>query len=329
MKIRLFALILVVAGLLSWLSVQNGSSNITTTTAMVTTSLPVSTTITVPPSTTSTSTSTSTTLRVEPPSGDGLSPFTPELQGFINSRNGTSIDAAILDLNTDTVYRYSHGTKAHVDASIVKVAILEALLVKNHGVLPAASQELARLMIEVSSNEATTRLWNNLGGSDALTSFDTNVGLTSTVVSKCLVCPGFPWPGWGLTTTNSLDQLTLLKLIAKPNQWLTPAARNYISSLMSRVIPSERWGVSSGVPSPSFVQLKNGWLPLHGMSDWDINSIGWIHGGGRNYLAVVLTSGNPTMGYGVESIERISRQFWRTRSAQIATTTTTTSTPAP
>lgn len=325
MRLRLLSFLFVVVGLLGWLSVQNGPSRVTTTTAIVTTTLPVVTTSTTLPPTTSTT----TTLRIDPPSGDGLSPFTPELQTFINSRNGTSIDAAILDLNTDTIYRYSHGTKAHVDASIVKVAILEALLVKNHGVLPTASQELARLMIEVSSNEATTRLWNNLGGTDALTSFDTNVGLTNTVVSKCLVCSGFPWPGWGLTTTNSLDQLTLLKLIAVPNQWLNPAARNYISGLMSHVIPSERWGVSGGVPSSSFVELKNGWLPLHGMSDWDVNSIGWIHGAGRNYLAVVLTSGNPTMGYGVQSIERISGQFWRTRSAQIATTTTTTSTPAP
>ena len=320
MKARhLLVLVGVTVGLLSWVSVQRGSHNVliaSTSSTSSTTPLQTSTTTTQRlPTTTS-------TIQAELPAGNGLSPFTSDVQTFIASRSGTSIDAALLDLNTGAIYRYSHGTSAHVDASIIKVELLEALLVKNHGTLPSASQSLARSMIVVSNNEATTQLWNNLGGSDALSNFGVSVGLVNTVVSKCVVCTNFPWPGWGLTTTNSLDQIALLRLIAEPNGLLDAHARTYISGLMSQVIPSERWGVSGGVPSASFVQLKNGWLPLHGMGDWEVNSIGWIHGAGRNYLAAVLTSGNPTMGYGIQSIERISSEFWRTRSSQTTTTTT-------
>jgi hypothetical protein len=54
------------------------------------------------------------------------------------------------------------------------------------------------------------------------------------------------------------------------------------------------------------VHVKNGWLPraTHG---WRIHSIGaftWPKGW---YTIVVLTQDNPTMAYGVTTIERIAR----------------------
>lgn len=311
--------VLLVAVLVLLASLVRGHNSTPTTSPSTT----ASTTVMDSSTTTVSTTIPPTTIIIDQHGGDGLSPFTPALQSFIQKRGGTSVDAAILDLTTGATYHYSLGSRPHVDASIVKVALLEALLAKNLGTLPPTSQALAQSMIEVSSNSATTQLWNNLGGTSALSEFDTGVGLTDTVVSKCVACPGFPWPGWGLTTTHALDQLILLRLIAESNQWLSDADRSYVSSLMSHVIASERWGISAGVPSQSFVQLKNGWLPLKGQTDWDVNSIGWIRGAGRNYMAVVLTSGNPSMGYGIETIETISREFWRSRAANPGTSTTT------
>jgi hypothetical protein len=83
-------------------------------------------------------------------------------------------------------------------------------------------------------------------------------------------------------------------------------------SLLENVTPAQRWGVSGGVPAQVTVALKNGWLPLAGVdSDWQINSVGWISGGGRNYLMAVLTTGNPTEQYGIDTIDQLSAMVWQ------------------
>src|ERR1700746_1619643 len=111
------------------------------------------------------------------------------------------------------------------------------------------------------------------------------LGLTRTAPSLCVVCPGFAWPGWGLTTTTPDDQIALLRQLVTSSSRLTRAAREYALSLMRDVTPSQRWGVSGGVPARVPVALKNGWLPLRGAgSDWQINSGGWVFGGGPEYL---------------------------------------------
>jgi hypothetical protein len=83
-------------------------------------------------------------------------------------------------------------------------------------------------------------------------------------------------------------------------------------SLMEDVTPSQRWGVSGGVPAQVTVALKNGWLPLRGPgSDWQINSVGWISGAGRNYLMAVLSTGNPSEQYGIDTIDALAATVWQ------------------
>jgi hypothetical protein len=72
--------------------------------------------------------------------------------------------------------------------------------------------------------------------------------------------------------------------------------------MMEHVVAYERWGVSSGVPSGVVVALKNGWVPLpSGL--WQINSIGWVHGAGRDYIAAILSASNPSEDYGIETVD--------------------------
>jgi hypothetical protein len=126
----------------------------------------------------------------------------------------------------------------------------------------------------------------------------------------CVECPGFPWPGWGLTTTTARDQIQLLKTIAFPNAILTNASRLTALDLMDNITPSERWGVTGGVPDDVPVALKNGWLPLSN-GEWQINSVGWIRGQGRNYLLAILTTGNPSENYGIDTTNEISSLVWQ------------------
>jgi hypothetical protein len=82
---------------------------------------------------------------------------------------------------------------------------------------------------------------------------------------------------------------------------------------MENIAPSESWGVSGGVPAGVTVALKNGWLPLSGYTDWQVNSIGWVDGDGRDYILAVLISGNPTEEYGIETIDTMSTLLWNER----------------
>ena len=93
---------------------------------------------------------------------------------------------------------------------------------------------------------------------------------------------------------------------------LTDAERHFALSLMGNVTPSQRWGVSGGVPAQVTVALKNGWLPLNQAgTDWQINSVGWVSGRGRDYLIAVLSTGNPDEQYGIDTIDQLAAIVWR------------------
>jgi beta-lactamase class A len=188
-------------------------------------------------------------------------------------------------------------------------------MAQNQGGLSDQDSSLAQRMIEDSDNDAATTLWNTVGGASGVQSFNSRVGLSSTTASPCVDCPGFAWPGWGLTTTSAADQILLLRQIIQPNRFLNETQRNFALQLMENVTASERWGISGGVAPGTTIALKNGWLPLNdAATDWQINSVGWISGSGRNYLAAVLTTGNPTEQYGIDTIEGLSGLVWQAMS---------------
>ena len=241
-------------------------------------------------------------------------PFGSAAASYLSVRAGAVL-AAVYDLGTGRTWHLGQG-QPQAEASIVKLDVLETLLAEHDqgdGTgLSASDQSLTEQMIEDSDNDAATSLWSQVGGPARIRSFNARAGLTHTVPSACVVCPGFAWPGWGLTTTTPDDQIALLRQLVAPNSLLTRAGRDYALSLMEDVTPSQRWGVSGGVPAQVTVALKNGWLPLLGTdSDWQVNSIGWVSGDGRNYLIAVLTTGNPSYQYGIDTIEALAAMVWQ------------------
>jgi len=239
-------------------------------------------------------------------------PFGKSAASYLPGRDGTVL-AAVYDLRTGRTWRIGRGGP-QAEASVVKLDVLETLLAeRDQGAgLSPADRALAARMIEDSDNGAATRLWYEVGGAARIRSFNARAGLTRTVLSSCVVCPGFAWPGWGLTTSTPDDQIALLRQLVTPDSVLTPAARGYALSLLENVIPAQRWGISAGVPARATVALKNGWLPLRGRDgDWQVNSVGWVSGGGRDYLMAVLSAGNPSLRYGIDTISRLAAMVWQ------------------
>ena len=192
-----------------------------------------------------------------------------------------------------------HQDRQYYSASVVKATILAALLRKlmqEHRYLSSAQQTLAREMITQSSNSAASRLWAEVGR-PSLQHFLNLAKMKQTVLGS----GGY----WGLTLITAHDEIVLLNLLTSKNSVLDRASRSYELSLMAQVIPSQRWGVPAGAPADLTVHVKNGWLPYPGQ-DWHINSIGSFSGHHRNYMIVVLTAGNPSMTYGVNTVQGIA-----------------------
>ncbi len=241
------------------------------------------------------------------------SPLTQALQRLLESRSGRVEIAA---LNLTSGQRVNVGaTTAQVEASVVKVEILAALLAQSRArgvTLTSRERALAQEMIEASDNTAATQLWSDVGATRGMARFGQSAGLSRTTPSSCVLCTGFPWPGWGLSTTTPQDQLTLLGEIVHGGHLWSEANRHYILHLMESVIASERWGVSAGVPATATVALKNGWLPLNTAgTNWQINSVGWVRGRGRDYLLAMMSTDNASEQYGIDTLNDAARLVWR------------------
>ncbi len=243
---------------------------------------------------------------------------------------------------THRTYLLSNGSDVQYTASIVKVNIL-ALWLRHYqqqgnvipDEIPYSIRYLAERMIEASDNAAATALFHFGGGCEVLTRFNRLIPLRTTKVG----CESANYYGWGNTTTTAADQVDLMKVFAygRPHYLLKGDARAYGLHLMESVQPDQRWGISCGpwgtsCDGPSYAQpvpgvtvaLKNGWKTLPTCSlpipecPWQVNSTGWVQGGGRDYVLTVLTTDDPVgsgdlfgFNYGIDTIQGVSKLVWR------------------
>ncbi len=206
------------------------------------------------------------------------------------------------DLATGQTYAYRPGVVEHT-ASTVKVDILATLLREAQAAgrsLTASEQALAVPMIEDSLDSAADALWVQLGAG-AVAATERQLGLSATVP---------PGNGiWGTTTTTAADRVAMVRSIVFPETVLSSASRAYVLNLMEHITPAQDWGATGGVPAGVTVALKNGFSIING---WQINTMGWVSGLGRNYLIAVLTDENPTEAYGIQTANAISSIVWNT-----------------
>jgi beta-lactamase class A len=221
-------------------------------------------------------------------------------RGIEAARHGrvSFVAVEVDDPGAGVVCRLDSGS--HFDsASVVKVTILGTLLrdaQAAHRPLTPRERALAWAMITRSDNGAASALWDEDGRS-RLQRFMDAAGMTHTALG--------PGAAWGLTRITAADETRLLWLLLQPNRVLDTSSRDYALALMADVTPSQRWGVPAGAPKSLVVHVKNGWLPL-APYEWRINSLGGFTGHGERYSIVVLTQDNPTMSYGVATVERIA-----------------------
>ena len=147
------------------------------------------------------------------------------LEDFVAGQDG-HVAVAVLDRVTGTQL-ITNGDRSFDTASVVKVDVLAALLLQAQQAGTALTDDedrLATAMITRSDNDATTALWQRIGGADGLATANRTLGLSETTPGANGV--------WGLTTTTAADQLRLLAAVTDPAGPLRPAGRAYLLGLM-------------------------------------------------------------------------------------------------
>jgi hypothetical protein len=180
-------------------------------------------------------------------------------------------------------------------ASIVKVMMLVAYLQMLDGSgrgLAAADTSLLYPMIHESNNNAASAVLATVGaGAIARVARESGMGDYA---------PGVGW--WAFTQTSAADQARFL--FAMPR--LVPSRfYGYARYLMSTIEPSQSWGIPPVARPRWNVFFKTGWLPEEGV----VTEVARLERRGLNFTIAVLTSGEPSMSYGQQTIEGVAARL--------------------
>lgn len=228
------------------------------------------------------------------------------------------IDIAVYNNATGQTSRFTNAAGTINTASIVKLSVAEEILYQAEvsGIaLTSAQLSNVQIMIENSDNTAASTLWSQLGGAPVMNHFFSSVGASSTVAAD----GGY----WGLTQTTSTDQLALLNLIAYPGKTLNTQSSTLLTHLMDNTEADQSWGIGYGIGQQATYGLKDGWLDDADTGDaydettsWTVNSVGHVTDTGVDYTIAVLTDGQTTEDYGIQTIEQLSKATWDTLLSQ-------------
>jgi beta-lactamase class A len=212
---------------------------------------------------------------------------------------------AVLDKKTGQRYSF-RGAEKYETASVVKVQVLACLLLTAQDKqrdLTSTELSLAKRMITLSDNDATTALFAKLGKATAIGRCNKRLGLTQTTVNSA----------WGLTRTTVDDQVRLLAELVDAKGPLDQDSRELAHQLMSSVDEAQDWGVPAAAKTGEDFTVKNGWLPRSTENNrWIINTVGRISSDGTDVSIAVLSHGHASMSGGITVVEKaakLTRQY--------------------
>jgi beta-lactamase class A len=212
--------------------------------------------------------------------------------GYLDGRAGRTAFAVV-----DSSGRL-HGVRVHErfeTASVVKVMMLVAylqMLSAHHRGLSTGDRSLLYPMIHVSDNDAASAVLA-IVGAPAVARVARQAGMQD-------YAPGVGW--WAYTQTSAADQARFLFMLDRliPSRFYP-----YARYLMSTIEPSQSWGFPPAARPAWQVFFKTGQLPEQGL----FNEVARLERGGVTFAAAVLTDGDPSMGYGQETIAGVAARL--------------------
>jgi hypothetical protein len=214
-------------------------------------------------------------------------------EAYLSQRVGRTALAVV-----DSAGRLS-GVNVHrtfVTGSVVKAMLLVAYLRRLNGLgqrdVDAYSRSFLYPMIHVSDNSAATQTWSIVGDS-GLYAVARAAGMTDFSISGI----------WARAQISAADQSRFFfemdSLI--PRQFV-----GYARFLLSTIAGYESWGIPAVArPLGYDVFFKAGWRPT--VLGQLVHQIARLEGHGHTFSLAVMTDGDPTMGYGIDTIQGATR----------------------
>ena len=186
-----------------------------------------------------------------------------------------------------------------VSASVVKAMLLVAYLddlQRSGDPLTDRARSVLRRMIRVSDNDAATAIYRAVGR-EGLYRLARRAGMTRFAVLRST---------WASSQITAADQV---RFFSRLNVLVSRRFRDYARALLSRIVRSQSWGIPRVARPRVRVFFKGGWRPT--ARGELVHQAALLEGSTRRVAIAVLTDGNPSMAYGVRTIEGVTARLLR------------------
>ena len=237
-----------------------------------------------------------------------LAELSADAQRFLEGREGRW-GVAVVVPGQKTIYT-ANGDQLMSMASVAKVAVMITVMdraIKGNRRVTDRELQLMHPMITTSDNDATTSLWNDLGGGTTVEAYLRSIGITDIVPNSA--------DAWGASRASAKAVAMLFAKLAF-GEILDQTNRELALELLAGIIPSQQWGITAGIPEErppgTIIGLKDGWYPAG--YGWWVNSAGMLIPGDEHpaYTIAVLTRGQPSWEYGIATIEGVAERVHAT-----------------
>jgi len=191
-----------------------------------------------------------------------------------------------------------YGANVHrrfVSASVVKAMLLVAylnLVHDEHRGLSSQDRSILGPMIQVSSNSAATQAWSRVGD-PRLRALARRAGMTDFSIQGI----------WANAMISAADQA---RFFFEMDELIPHRFRSYADYLLSHIAGYESWGIPAVArPRGWTVFFKGGWRGT-GRGQL-VHQVARLKRDGERIAIAVMTDGDPSMTYGIQTIEAVTR----------------------
>lgn len=225
---------------------------------------------------------------------DALSPGAADLARGL----GNGIGIAVYVPSQRRIYQYNAEPMFGI-ASVVKAPIMLTVMdraIDEGRSLTADESALVQAMIVESDNDATTALWNAIGGAPAVQEFLESNGIHGALIDA---------KDWGDSKMSAESAARLLGKLLN-GEILDAPNRALAMQLMSHVDPVQDWGAVVAGEFEGQTGVKNGWYPEP--AGWVLGSVGYVvpDGAGPIYTVAIFTNGWLYFNEGVHALEAVA-----------------------
>lgn len=211
---------------------------------------------------------------------------------------GRSIGIAVYVPSQQRIYQYNAEPEFPM-ASVVKLPIMLTVMdraIADGRTITDAEESLITAMITESDNDATTELWNMIGGSVAVTAFLERAGIVGATIDA---------KDWGESDMSPVAGARLTgKLLT--GEILDEDHRAFALELLTHIDPSQDWGAVVAGAWEGQAGVKNGWYPEY--EGWVLASVGYVipEDDRPQFSIAIFTDDWDSFGEGVAKLESIA-----------------------